>query len=156
MKKLFSLLVVSGLLAGAMVAPAEAGRRKKPVRRERKVELAYQFGSPGVPGAVGACLTAAGVEGTACIDVPLGAGEAYVKVESVDATGLPTTGILAQDTDTANPGWEIFAEFCGTTPEPIKITEGLPLRISLYTAPSPTCPGITTTGTINATLSNLP
>ena len=154
-KRALTALIVIGLVAGAMVGPADA-KKKKLRRKERKVELAYQFGSPGVPGAVGACLAAAGVEGSACIDVPLGPGEKYVVVEAVDATGLSPSGILAQDTDPASPGFEIFAEFCGSTPEPVAITEGLPLRISLYTVPSPTCPGLTTTGTINATLSTMP
>ena len=158
MKKFLVLAVVLGLVAGSLAAPAVAGKKKKKksARVERVVELAYDVGSPGVSGAVGLCL-AAQVEGTACINTPVGIEEKFVMIEVDDASGLAPAGILAQDSNPDSPGFEIFADFCGSTDEPIEIPlPGAELRISLYTAPSPTCPGVTTTGTIKATLSNLP
>ncbi len=158
MKKTLSTLLVLGLIFAALTAaPAEA-KKKKPKRTERKVALAYQFGSPGIPGAVGVCL-AAFVEGSACINTPTGPTEKFVSVEVDDASGQTPHGILAQDTDPDRPGFEIFATFCGATEAPVALpAPGAELRVSLYMAPSPAtgCVGITTSGTINATLSNMP
>ena len=156
MKKTLILALIVGLIAASMAGPAVAKKKKKPKRIERQIELAYQAPSPGVPGAVGACLSGF-AEGTACIDTPTGADDKYISVDVADASGQASYGILAQDTDADNPGLEIFATFCGATTEPIKIAQpGLTLRVSLYAGPSPDCPGVATTGTINGTLSNLP
>ena len=157
MKKTLSTLVVLGLIFGALVAaPAEA--KKKPKKKERKVELDYQFGSPGIPGAVGVCLASL-ADGSACINTPTASTEKYVSVDVADASGQTPYGILAQDTDPDSTGFEVFANFCGATEEPVALpAPGAELRISLYALPSPAtgCVSVTTTGTINATLSNLP
>jgi hypothetical protein len=153
-KKTLVIALVIGLLAGAMFAPAEAKKKKK--RVERKVELAYQVPSPGVSGVVGACLAVLGVEGTACIDIPTGAGETFIKVDVADASGRPVPFDLAQDSDSTNTGLEIFASGCGTTPDAVPMSEGLAVRVSVTAVGGPDCPGVSTTGTVTATLSNLP
>jgi hypothetical protein len=79
-----------------------------------------------------------------------------VSIEVADTSGQTPAGILAQDSNPDQPGFEIFADFCGTTEEPIEIPQpGAELRISLYMGPSADCAGITTSGSIQATLSNL-
>jgi len=159
MKKTIAVVLSLGLVAGAFALPAEAGKRKKrkkPVRIERVVEEAYQAPSPAVSGVVGACLSVLGVEGTACVDIPTGANESFVKVEVTDATGQAVPFDLAQDSDAAAPGLEIFASGCGALEEAVPITAGLALRVSISAVGGPDCPGVSTTGAFKATLSNLP
>ena len=43
MKKIIVVAIVIGLLAGAMLAPAEAAKKKKPKKVVRTVEAVYQF-----------------------------------------------------------------------------------------------------------------
>jgi hypothetical protein len=158
MKRFVALGLVAGLVLGALSTPATAKKKKKkrPKRVERTVEHAYQLPSPGIPGVVGICLAAAGVSESACIDIPTGNDDRYVSVDVTDTSGQTPYGILAQDSDQASPGLEIFAEFCGKTESPVAITPGLPLRVSLYAGPAPNCMGVATSGTITAKLSNLP
>lgn len=158
MKKLIALVAITGLLMSSLTAPADAKKKKKG-KTERTIEHDYTFGSPGVAtGAgvsAGACL-ASTFEQTGCINIPLAEGEVYVTVSVTDSAGQPY-GILAQDTDTSTPAYEIFAEFCGETPQAIPVTPGLELRVSLYeVGPPQSCPGPTGTGTMTVTLSNLP
>lgn len=156
MKRFLILMLALGLVVGS-IATAEAGKKKKkPKRVERVVELSYDAPSPGISGVVGACMSVLGVEGTACIDTPLSAEDLFVQVEVTDATGQPTNFDLAQDTDTANPGLEIFASGCGATEAPMTITPGVALRVSVTAIGGPDCPGAATTGDIKITLSNLP
>jgi hypothetical protein len=155
MKRSLVLFLALGLVFGS-IATADAKKSRKPKRIERSVELTYQAPSPGISGVVGACMTVLGVEGTACIDTPLGGDDLFVKVAVTDATGQPTNFDLAQDTDVDNPGLEIFASGCGETAEPIAITPGVALRVSVTAIGGPDCPGAATTGDIKVTLSNKP
>lgn len=146
MKKLILTSVVAALVAGALVAPAEAGRKKKP--KPRTVEGTYSNPAVGVPGLVG--LPAAG--GNA--EFPTLSTENYISVEVADDSGGAPFITFSQDSEPNNTGWEIFATACGKTDEPIQITPGLPIRVAVYTAPgreAPTCTGPATSGTITAT-----
>ncbi|HEX2240117.1 MAG TPA: hypothetical protein VHJ82_03095 [Actinomycetota bacterium] len=163
MKKLVVFLALAGLLVGSVAGPADAQSKKKKkagrTRMERTIEHEYTLGSPGIAtGAgvsAGACL-ASTVEQTGCVNIPLGPGEVFVKVSVADSSGAQPFGILAQDTDESTPASEIFAEFCGETPQPIPVTPGLELRVSLYEVGPSSCPGPTGTGTMTIVLSNLP
>ncbi|HEY7874727.1 MAG TPA: hypothetical protein VIG64_06355 [Actinomycetota bacterium] len=161
MKKSVVVLLVLGLMFGALLGGAEAKKKKKkkprkPARVERVVEFNYTTASPGVSGVVGLCLAAAGVEDSGCTDVATSTKEAYVMVEITDASGQPVNFDLAQDTDTSTPYYDIFASGCGKTDAAIPITPGLPLRISTTAAGGPDCPGVATTGSVKAVLSNFP
>ena len=156
MKKALAVAMMIGLLAGSMVGNADAAKKKKKV--ERVVEHAYSAPSPGIGGApYSACLAAQMPEG-GCVNIPLGLGEKFVNVEVADSGPLDVYWILAQDTDTSagDVGYDIFHYGCGNSEEPIPVTEGLELRISVYASGGPECPGAASTGTIKATLSNLP
>lgn len=155
MRKSVVVLLVLGLIFGALVGGAEA-KKKKTRKLQRVVEFNYTTASPGVSGIVGLCLAALGVEDSGCTDVATSTKEAYVMVEITDASGQPVNFDLAQDTDTSTPYTDIFASGCGKTEAAIPITPGLPLRISTATAGGPDCPGVATTGSVKAVLSNLP
>ena len=157
MKRSIAVVLMLGLIASmALAAPAQAQKKKKIVKLERVVEYDYQAPSPGVSGVVGACLTVIGIDGTACQDTPTGAGEVFVNVKVEDASGQPTNFDLAQDSDAANPGLEIFASGCGETDGAIPIEEALALRVSVTAVGGPDCPGVATTGHVTITFSNLP
>ena len=153
MKKSIVTLLVLGLVFGSLVGTADAKKKKK----SRTVEYTYMVPSPGVSGVVGACLAVLGAEGTACSDIATSTREAYIKVTVTDTTGQPTNFDLAQDTDPATPALEIFASGCGTTGEAaIPITPGLPVRVSVSSAGGPDCPGVATSGSVEAVLSSAP
>lgn len=155
MKKTIAVALSLGLLVGAMVAPAEAAKKKKKKKVERVVEHTYTKPSPGVPGVASACFAAFDPE-AGCVNVPLGMGEAFVDVKIEDSSGQEPYWILAQDTEPDDAAFEIFHNGCGDSEEPIPITEGLELRISVYAFGGPDCPAVGTSGTITATLSNIP
>ncbi|MFN2588421.1 MAG: hypothetical protein ABR613_09950 [Actinomycetota bacterium] len=167
MKKAIVVALTAGLLAGALVGPADAGKKKKkpapppaPVKVERVVELPYQVPNIGVatPATAGGfCMLSLDNPGT-CVNIPLQAGEAYVKIEVKDASGQKSFGFLSQgDTDGDGIG-NLYGDFCGAHPEPIEmLSQSVPLQISIYNGARGDCvPSIATSGMITATLSNLP
>ena len=156
MKKTLVVALAISLVAGALAMPATAKKKKKkPARVERVVETVYDVAAIGVgsPLGVGACPAATNSCGRAAV----GADEEYVKVEIADATGLPTSFTLGQDTDPGAVGTEhSLGVYCGTTgDEPIKILPGVEILVFPW-AVGPACASLGTTGTVSFTLSNLP
>ncbi len=164
MKRAITALVVLGLIAGALAAPAAAQKRKKkkppaPVKVERVVEYEYTAPSPAVnpaPGAaVGACMSVLINDVFACANMETSSTEAFAKVEVTDASGQKAYFTMSQDTNDDGI-YDIFGQFCGSTPAPVAITPGLVLRVNVSVAGDPACPGPATSGTIKTTISNLP
>jgi hypothetical protein len=168
MKKVLVVALTAGLLAGALVGPADAGKKKKkpvpppaPVKVERVVEADYTttgLGATTPTGAGGGICPMADPTALECLAVPLQVGEAYVKVEVKDAAGQKVAGYLSQgDTDGDGIG-NLYGEFCGAHTEPVEmLSQSVPLGINMYNGATATCqPSITTTGTVIVTLSNLP
>jgi hypothetical protein len=151
MRKSAVLLLVMGLVFGSLVGAAEA--KKKP--KQRVIEYHYQVPSPAVSGVAGFCLAGNGVD-TGCNEFATSVTERYVSVKVTDASGQPTNWYLAQDTDSANTGLEIFASGCGETAAPVPITPGLALRVQVAAVGGPDCPGVATTGDVTVTLSAKP
>jgi len=161
MKRSLVLALIVGLLAGSLVGPAEAKKKKKkPVRTERVVEIAYTGTGVGVatPAASGGICPATSPENTGtCIEVPLQTGEKFVKVELKDATPLKAPGFISQGDQDGDGIGDLFGEFCGAHEQAVPLVNLNPVRVSFY---SGTCadgtPGTTTSGTIVVTLSNMP
>ncbi|HEX2296783.1 MAG TPA: hypothetical protein VHN37_15930 [Actinomycetota bacterium] len=146
MKKLIVTGVVAALVAGALVAPAAAGKKKKP--KPRVAEAAYENPAVGIPGVVGS--PAAG----GAFEFPSMSNENYISVEITDDGGGSVTFTMSQDSDPDNTGYEIMGTWCGATEEPVQIVPGLPVRVSVYTTPGPdqpSCTGPATSGNIKAT-----
>ena len=159
MRKAVAVALALGLLGGAMVMPADAAKKKRLVKKvERVIEHAYAAPSPGVGGAPYSACLAAQMDDAGCVNIPLAAEEKLVSVEITDTAGQGVYWILAQDTDTSDTdvGYDIFHTGCGNSEEPVPVTPGLELRISVYAFGGPDCPAAATTGTIKATLSNIP
>lgn len=154
MKKTIAVAVSLGLLVGALVAPAEAGKKKRtPKKVTRTAEGTYDNPAIGVPGVVGTSSAGGAVE------FPLGPKESFLSIEITDDSGQPVTAMLSQDSDPSTPSWEIFATICGATEEPLEVLPAVTVRVSVYTTPGPeqpTCTGPATSGTIEAKFSNLP
>lgn len=152
MKKMLVTCITVGLLAGAVSVPAEA-KKRKPKRIERVAEGTYANPAIGVPGVAGTSSAGGAVE------FPISTGEYFIDIEITDDFGQPVIATMSQDTDTSTPSWEIFATICGATEDPLPVTPGVPVRVSVYTIPGPdqpSCMGPATSGTIKATFSNLP
>lgn len=166
MKKAIVSALVVGLVAGAMVLPAEAGKKKKkkpPARVEQVVEVPYTGGELGVstPGpSAGGCLN--GTEVFSCKEIIPPAGDfPYIKIEIKDATGLTVGGFIAQADNDGDGLQDGYGSFCGAHAESVPLeVPGAVVGISLYPGacdnagtPAPSTP---TTGTIVATFSNMP
>lgn len=146
MKKLIVTSVVAALVVGALVAPAEAGKKKKP--KPRVAEGTYEMPALGVPGVVGTAALGGAFEFATL------STENYISVEITDDGGGSPTFTMSQDSDPSTPSYEIMGTWCGSTPEPVEISPGLALRVSVYTTPGPeqpSCAGPATSGTIKAT-----
>ena len=154
MRKAIAVALALGLLAGAMVAPAEAAKKKKkPKRIERVVEFDYVCPCPGFYQFGSATGTNFG--GGA---VPIG-DESYITITAEDASGTAVLVSVNQDTngDGFNDG---VADVCAgeeKQEEPAEINPGLEMRLFLTTG---TCedgtPSVPLGGTLTITLSNLP
>ena len=164
MKKALIFALVIGLIAGAMAAPATAKKKKKkkPVKIERVVDIAYSAPGAGVSGpagtASGGICPLADPTTQQCIEVPLEAGDKYIKVEITDASGQNVAGYISQGDTDGDGISDLYGEFCGAHPEPIALTSSAaPVRISFYNGVcADNSPAIATTGTIKVTFSNLP
>lgn len=156
MKKTIAVALSLGLLGAALVAPAEAAKKKKkPKKVERVAEITYDAPAFGTPSTTGVCFRPT----NSCGDIATGATEKFVKMEIDDATGTAVAFTLGQDTDPDALGTETkHGVFCGTTGDKaIKIEPGYALIVFPWVFGDVVCPGaVATTGTITATLSNLP
>jgi hypothetical protein len=148
MKKLIVTSVVAALVAGALVGPAEAGKKKKKPPAPRVAEASYDNPAIGIPGVVGS--PAAG----GAFEFATMTTENYISVEITDDAGGSVTFTMSQDSDPSSSQYEIIGTWCGATEEPVQIVPGLPVRVSVYTMPGPdqpTCTGPATSGNIKAT-----
>ena len=151
MKRLFVIALAALIVPSSIGMTADA--KKKPKRTQRVIEATYANPAIGVPGVVGASNAGGAVE------FALGSKEAFIAVEITDDGGQPVTATLSQNSDETTPQWEIFATICGKTDQALEVLPGVPVRVSVYTTPGPeqpNCTGPASSGTIKATLSNLP
>lgn len=166
MKRAIAVALTVGLLAGAFVGPAEAGKKKKkkkkPKRVEEVIEIEYTGGNLGIASPAftgGACFVNPDFPFSCKDAIPTKPNMKFIKVEVADSTGQKAGGFLSQqdnDGDGVNDG---YGEFCGGHEEPVQLElPSSPVRISLFAGvcSDGSSPSIVTTGTITATFSNLP
>ena len=165
MKRSLVLMMVIGLIFGA-VATAEAGKKKKkppaaPVRIEQVVEYEYSGGNAGAATPAftgGACLNDPTMP-FACISiVPPGAEFTYVKIEVADASGQKAGGFMSQQDADGDGLSDGYGEFCGAHAAPVALElPGAPLGVSLYPGVcADGSPSVVTSGVIKLTFSNMP
>lgn len=164
MRKAIAVALALGLLAGAMVAPAEAGKKKKkkPVKVERVVEFDYTC-----PCGVKVLGAGPAFQLGSSTDENIGGGvvafnpstEKFLKVESKDSFGMPIAIRIAMDTDPDDTSVNnTVADVCGSTEEPIELPD-VEAEFRVFVT-SGTCvdgtPAFASQGVINFTFSNLP
>lgn len=150
MKKAIVVALTAGLVAGSLVGPAEAGKKKKPPKKvTREVVFEYVCPCPGVFQL--GTLTGGTNVGGGAFAIGL---ESYLTATVEDAAGQPVPVSIQQDLD-GDGGNNPVGDFCGETTEPMPINPGLEVRVFVG-LPSQACPGPAAGGTITFTLSNLP
>lgn len=164
MRRALAVALAVGLLAGAYATPAEAGKKKKPVKVERVVEFDYTCPCGVKVMGTGPAWQLGGLTGG---DPNVGGGtvafnpveEKYLKVESEDSFGMPVAIGISMDTDPndTSPNNPV-ADVCGATEEPIEMPD-VEAEFRVFVT-SGTCkdgtPTAASQGTITFTFSNLP
>lgn len=155
MRKTISVLVMLGLIVGAMALPAEAGKKKK--KKPKKVEREAQGTYMAPATIVGNCTQN---DGIGCMTIPSGPNEKFVTGKVTDAHGAPVAISIAADLDGDLSTETRYGAFCGETEEPIKIDPGVELVFwvgRVADAAATGCvPGIATQGTLDVVFSNIP
>ena len=159
MKRAIAVALSLGLLAGAMIAPADAAKKKKkkPAKVERVVEVAYD--KPGIGVAIGGDNGGYGLAFPSAAAVPAMPEEKYVSVEITDQSGQKVALSLSAGDIDGDGFADTFASFCGATEEPIELPEPGMAIADMY-AHNGTCednsPSIMTSGVVKLTFSNMP
>ena len=153
MKRTGLVCLLFVLLAGTLVAPADAAKRnRKKVTREAVATYDYPvFGS-------------ASIENGACAPchpyIPTSAEERWVTVtvEDVHSPAPVAFSIREVAADGARLPVEGGGPFCGSSGEqPVEIRPGFQVFVAVYAFGDVVCPGaIATTGTVTAVFSNVP
>ena len=138
------------LVAGALVAPADAGRRA-PKKVTREAVGTYDHPSPGSASTKAVC--------SPCGTFQISGSERWVRMEVVDDMSQnPVAFSIYQNKDGDNFFERVGGPFCGSTgKEPVEITPGEYVGFNIYAFGDVVCPGaIATTGTVTAVFSNVP
>ena len=152
MKKTLIIALVLGLLAGSMVATADAKKKKKKPY-SRVVEGSYTQPAPGIGGVV----TLNGQGGT--IDAPTLENEMFLNIEITDDSGQPVYWGLSHQDENGDGAGDIVTGGCGNTETPLEIVPGYSYTITITAGPgaeAPTCPGVATAGTVKLTFTEVP
>ncbi|MDQ3878434.1 MAG: hypothetical protein M3290_08830 [Actinomycetota bacterium] len=160
MKKTIVSILALGLVAGALVMPAQA---KKPKLVTRTVTVTYKGPGLGVatPKASGGiCPLDTNADPSSqpqCIEIPTGANDKYIQVSIADAAGQKVGGYISQGDTDGDGISDLYGDFCGAHESAIPLAApGVPVRISFYdgTCADGTTPSVITAGTITVKFSN--
>jgi hypothetical protein len=127
-RTIVAALVVS-LIAGVLLAPAEARRRRRIVQR---VKAEYQTPALGHSDAVIGCLLIADGLG---VDLIPRAGTKYLKLRIKDDSGTSTYAAVSQDLDGDGVGDVDYPSVCGKTTKAIKIRPGYGVTVFINGGP---------------------
>ncbi|MDQ3962846.1 MAG: hypothetical protein M3277_02885 [Actinomycetota bacterium] len=115
MRKAIAILMLIGLVAGLMSAPAGAAKKKKPT--VRTFEARYENPAFGVGGVVGGC--------SGCPSVPTGENEFFAMIFIED--DYSPSGYVSFNYDSDGDGFEnpgSGPDVCGSTEEPVAVEPG--------------------------------
>lgn len=159
MRKTITTLLVGGLIAGAfLVAPADAKKKKKYVRKATSEYSVPAFGQADIGGT---CPDQAELNG--CASFPTGRKDKFVKVVIDDASGTPTVGTVSHPDQNGDGFVESLGYFCGKS-DKIAIQSGAEVIVFPYMVGSTgvlesfggpgQCASVGTQGTIKATFTS--
>ena len=153
MKRTGLVCLAFALLAGTLVAPADAAKRNgKKITREAVETYDYPVFGPASAG-TGACAPCHPY-------IPTTSQERYVTVTVEDANSSAPVAFSIREVaeDGSRHAVEGGGPFCGSTGEqPVEIKPGLRIFVAVFAYGADICPGgIATTGTVTATFSNVP
>jgi hypothetical protein len=150
MRRTVLVALVISLIAGPLLAPAEALKRRRIVQRAK---AAYQTPAIGHGDALIGCFA----DGLGCVHFTPRARMRYLRLHIQDQSGTPTYAAVSQDTDGDGISDVNHPNVCGRTAKPIKIRPGFAVTVFINGGPGafPPCPGVGTSGTVHATFSNL-
>lgn len=132
MRRVWTIMLVLGLIAGAMAAPAEAGKKKKKkVAAVRTFEVRYENPAFGLGGVGGGC--------SGCPSVAFSAEEKYAVIIIEDDVSPSGYIGLAYDSD-GDGLQDMGPAVCGETSEPMEIEPGTGYTAWPWLAGSE-CPG---------------
>ena len=154
MKRSITVLLVLGLIFSAFaVVPAQAKKKKKPVKVERTAQGTYA--APAT--LVGNCTQ---TDGVGCMTIASGTNESYITAKVTDQHGQPVSIAVDADLDGDGTTETNYGSFCGETTEPIQIDAGAAIVFWVgradVAAVDGCAPGIATQGTLDVTFSNMP
>lgn len=118
MRRVWTVMLVLGLMAGMMAAPAEAGKKKRKKPTVRTFEVRYENPAFGVGGVGGGC--------SGCPTIALGPTEKFAVILIEDDMSPSGYVDLAYDED--GDGTQDLGAgptVCGSTPEPVKVEPGI-------------------------------
>ena len=155
MRKAITVLLVLGLLAGALAMPAEAKKKKK--KKVTKVTREAQGTYIAPATVVGNCTQ---TDGVGCMTIQSGATEQYLTATATDAHGQPVSIAVDADLDGDGTTETSYGSFCGTTAEAIQFDPGAAIVFWVgrpdVAVVDGCAPGIATQGTLDVTFSNMP
>lgn len=140
------------VLIAVLPLDALAGKGDRDKRADRTVTAEYQ--SPAVMPPVGsgglyACAEGGTAGNLGCVTLPIKPTEKYLELTIEDISGLPAPVHVYEGTS-SDP-----IVVCGKTDTSVRITPGVAIEIWIKGfSVDPLCPGVATTGTLTATLSN--
>ena len=152
MKRTWLVCLALALLAGALVAPAQAAKEKRK-KTTRRVVAPYDNPTLGL---------ASGTGGAACLPCPtfdVSAKDMWVKmVIEDDVSPAPAAFGIRQSRPDGSCCDEVAGPFCGSTGRrPVRISPGLDVLVYVFASGDIACPGaLGTTGIVRATFSNAP
>ena len=153
MKRTIAVALSLGLLAGALVGPADAAK-KKPKKVTREAEGSYDL----PPLVIAGTCSQTGAIG--CVTFMTAPNEKFVTAKVTDQHGQPVAVSVSANTDGQVGDDESYGDFCGETEEPIAVPPSTELHFWVGAATdigvSGCVPGAATSGKINVTFSNLP
>ncbi|MGH2729182.1 MAG: hypothetical protein ACRDJI_01075 [Actinomycetota bacterium] len=151
MRKTTAVLLLIGAIVGSLVAPADAGKKKK---KPREAVVTYASPAIGSADATGTCPDG-------CPTFGVAATERYLTLKIEDDSGLAPAATIGQDSDPNDNFVDRIGEVCGETEAAIPVVPGAQVVVWVWATPrlvagGGPCLGAGTSGTITATFSNLP
>lgn len=137
MRRVWTILLVLGLIGAVVAAPAQAGKKTKKKATVRYFEVRYEQPAFGVGGVGGGC--------SGCATIPVLGTETYAGIVIEDDNS--PSGYVDLSYDSNGDGVQDIGSgptVCGSTPEPVAVEPGASYTVWPWAAGAG-CPGSSST-----------